>query len=147
MVEVTASAVLAAPPERVWELISDTTRYAEWVEGTAAVPRTDGPAAPGSTYDEVNPIVGPWTAKTRWSVTEHEPLRRQVHTSTDLPLVRRFDVVMELEPHPAGTSFALTLRGWPALGPLGAAFAAALRPRVARDNRRTVAGLERLLRD
>ena len=62
MMEVTAYAVVPAPPDRVWELVCDTSRYAEWVEGTDEVTRTDGPAAPESTYDEVNPILGPWKA-------------------------------------------------------------------------------------
>jgi hypothetical protein len=40
------------------------THYAEWVEGTADPTRTDGPAREGSTYHEVNPILGPWKART-----------------------------------------------------------------------------------
>ena len=79
----------------MWELLCDTSRYAEWVEATAEVTRTDGPAAPGSTYDELNPILGPWKARTSWTVAEFEPGRRQLHTSTDLPLLRRCDVIME----------------------------------------------------
>jgi uncharacterized protein YndB with AHSA1/START domain len=145
MLSVTSDAVLAAPPERVWELISDTQRYAEWVEGTRAVTRTDGPARAGSTYDEVNPIVGPWTARTRWTVEEFEPVRRQVHTSPDLPLLRRMDIVMELAPDGDGTRLTLMLRAEPALGPVGAAFGRLLRPKVARDNRRTLAHLAELV--
>ena len=144
MLRVTATAVMPAPPAAVWELISDTTRYAEWVKNTDAVTRTDGPAAPGSTYDEVNPILGPWKARTCWTVSEYEAPRRQVHTSSDLPLVRRFDVVMELAPEGEGTRFTLTLRGEPALGPLGAAFGRLMQPKVARDNRRTLERLQTL---
>ena len=59
-IEVSATVPVAAPPERAWELLCDTSRYADWVEGTDEVTRTDGPASPGSTYDEVNPIMGPW---------------------------------------------------------------------------------------
>ncbi|MBA2630459.1 MAG: SRPBCC family protein [Thermoleophilaceae bacterium] len=47
--EVSASAVIAAPQERVWEVLGDTGRYAEWVAGTDEATRTDGPARPGST--------------------------------------------------------------------------------------------------
>jgi uncharacterized protein YndB with AHSA1/START domain len=144
MLHVTATALLAAPPERVWDLVSDTRHYAEWVEGTDAVTRTDGPAAPGSTYDEVNPILGPWKARTRWTVSEYDAPRRQVHTSSDLPLLRRMDIVMELEPQGDVTRFTLTLRGEPALGPLGAAFGRLMQPKVARDNRRTLAALQTL---
>ena len=68
MLHVTASAVVPASQERVFELLSDTARYSEWVTGTNAVTRTDGPAREGSTYDEVNPILGPWKASTTWRV-------------------------------------------------------------------------------
>jgi hypothetical protein len=34
-IEVTASAVIASPAARLWELVSDTSRNAEWVEATA----------------------------------------------------------------------------------------------------------------
>ena len=82
--EVTASAIVAASADDVFALLSDTARYSEWVTGTNAVTRTDGPAAEGSTYDEINPILGPWKAKTHWRVVEHEAPRRSVGVSHDL---------------------------------------------------------------
>ena len=85
MLIVSASTVVAASLDRAWRLLSDTGRYAEWVVGTVEVTRTDGPAREGSTYDEVNPILGPWRAKTSWQVVEFTPPRRQLHVSTDLP--------------------------------------------------------------
>jgi carbon monoxide dehydrogenase subunit G len=136
--EVTASAIVAAPPERVFELVSDTARYSEWVTGTDAVTRTDGPAREGSTYDEVNPILGPWRAKTHWRVVEHEPPRRTRHETGDIPLSSRFEVVMEVTPEGDGSRFTIKLRGEPAMGPLGSAFATLMRGQVERDNRRTV---------
>lgn len=136
--EVTASAIVAVPPERVFELLSDTSRYSEWVTGTDAVTRTDGPASEGSTYDEVNPILGPWRAKTHWRVVEHEPPRRTVHSTGDIPLSSHFEVVMEVAPEGDASRVTLTLRGQPSLGPLGAAFASLMRGQVDRDNRRTV---------
>lgn len=48
-----------------WRPLSNTGRYAEWVGGTLEVTRTDGPARTGSTYYEVNPILGPWRANSR----------------------------------------------------------------------------------
>lgn len=78
-IEVTASATLTAAPEQAWELLCATKRYAEWVEATERVTQTDGPARLGSTYAEVNPILGPWKAKTSWAVVKFEPPRRQVH--------------------------------------------------------------------
>ncbi len=138
MLHVTASAVVPASQERVFELLSDTARYSEWVTGTNAVTRTDGPARDGSTYDEVNPILGPWKASTTWRVVEHEPPRRSVHTTGDIPLSSRFDVVMEVAPEGDASEVTLTLRGEPALGPIGAVFARLMQGQVDRDNRRSV---------
>ena len=71
---VSATASVSAPPDRVWELVCDTSRYAEWVAGTDAVTRTDGPAREGTTYDEVNPILGPWKARTRWTKAQYSSM-------------------------------------------------------------------------
>ena len=46
-IEVTASAVTAAAPAQLWELVCDTRRFPEWVAGTAAVTRSDGAARQG----------------------------------------------------------------------------------------------------
>ena len=123
MLHVTASAVVPAPPENVFALLSDTERYPEWVTGTNAVTRTDGPAAEGSTYDEINPILGPWKASTKWRVVEHEAPRRSVHRTGDIPLSRSFEVVMEVVPEGGASEVTFTLRGEPAYGPVGAVFA------------------------
>jgi len=136
--EVTASAIVPAPPQDVFALLSDTARYSEWVTGTEAVTRTDGPASEGSTYDEVNPILGPWKANTHWRVVEHEAPRRSVHSTGDLPLSSHFEVVMEVAPEGDASRVALTLRGEPALGPIGAVFASLMKGQVNRDNRRSV---------
>jgi len=136
--EVTATTTVAAPAERAWELLCDTARYAEWVEGTDEVTRTDGPAQPGSTYDEVNPILGPWKAKTHWTVTEFDPPRRQVHRTPDIPMASDFEVVMEVAPvGDDACEVTMTLRGDTMLGPLGAAFAALQRGQLEKSNRKT----------
>jgi carbon monoxide dehydrogenase subunit G len=142
--EVTGYAVVPAPPERVWELITDTARYAEWVEGTAEVTRTDGPASLGSTYDEVNPVLGPWKAKSHWTVIEFEAPRRQVHRGTGLPLSDEFEVDFELTPEGDSTGFRQTLRAKPALGPVGGLFARLMQGQVARDNQKSVENLAAL---
>jgi carbon monoxide dehydrogenase subunit G len=144
MMEVTASAVVPAPPERVWELLSDTSRYAEWVAGTDAVTRTDGPSRQGSTYEEVNPILGPWKAKSHWTVVEYDPPRRQVHEGSGIPLSSEFHVTMEVTPQEGASEVTMTLRGKPALGPVGAVFARLMQGQVARDNRKSVESLAAL---
>ena len=136
--EVTASAIVAAPPDEVFALLSDTARYPEWVTGTDAVTRTDGPAAEGSTYDEINPVLGPWKAKTHWRVVEHEAPRRSRHETGDIPLSSHFQVITEVAPEGDASRVTLTLRGEPALGPVGAVFARLMRGQVERDNRRSV---------
>jgi len=138
MLEVTASAVVPAPAERVFELLSDTARYPEWVTGTNAVTRTDGPAVEGSTYDEVNPILGPWKASTHWTVVEHTPPRLTRHTTGDIPLSSHFEVVMEVASEEDVSEVTMTLRGEPAYGPIGAVFARVMQGQVERDNRRSV---------
>jgi uncharacterized protein YndB with AHSA1/START domain len=136
--EVTASAVVPAPAERVFELLSDTARYPEWVTGTEAVTRTDGPAREGSTYDELNPILGPWKASTHWRVVEHLPPRRSRHTTGDIPLSSHFEVEMEVASEQDVSEVTMTLRGEPSLGPIGALFARFMQGQVDRDNRRSV---------
>jgi len=121
MLDVTASAVTAAPPAKLWELICDTSRFPEWVAGTAAVTRTDGPAREGSTYDEINPMMGPWRAKTRWTVIEFDPPNRQVHRSEDAPFASEFLVIIAVAPSGDGSEVTITLRASPSLGPLGGA--------------------------
>ena len=136
--EVSASAIVPAPPERVFSLLCDTARYPEWVTGTDAVTRTDGPAREGSTYDEVNPILGPWRASTHWQVVEHQPPRRSRHTTGDIPLSSHFEVVMEVASEDDVSEVTMTLRGEPSLGPIGALFARFMEGQVDRDNRRSV---------
>ncbi len=142
--EVTASETIAAPPERAWELVCDTSRYAEWVAGTAAVTRTDGPARQGSTYDEINPIVGPWHAKTRWTVIELDPPRRQVHRTEDVPFASEFLVIIEIAPSGDGSEVTFTLRAPPSRGVLGVSVLSALKSQTSKDNERTVRNLAEL---
>jgi carbon monoxide dehydrogenase subunit G len=142
---VVASASVSAPPERVWELICDTSRYADWVAGTDEVTRSDGAAREGSTYDEVNPILGPWRARSRWTVTEFDPPRRQVHRGEGLPLTSTFEVVMEVAPvGDSASEVTVTLRGTSSAGPLGALFVRLMNGQVERDNRRSVQRLAEL---
>jgi carbon monoxide dehydrogenase subunit G len=136
--EVASTVAVPAAPEKAWELLCDTKRYAEWSAGTDEVTRTDGPATPGSTYDEVNPVLGPWKARTHWTVTEFEPPRRQVHLGQGLPLTSEFEIVLELAPTGSGAcELTITLRGKPGAGPLGAVFATFMKGKVETDGRKS----------
>lgn len=144
-IEVTAASAVPVSPAAVWELLSDTSRYPDWVVGTDEVTRTDGHAREGSTYDERNTILGRWKARTQWRVTEFEAPRRQVHVSGDVPLARVFQVVMEVAPEGEGSRVTVTLRGEMS-GRLGGLFGKGMRPTVERNNRRTVEQFAELAR-
>ena len=137
-IEVTASVVVAATPAQTWELVSDTSRFAEWVVGAAAVPRTDGPARRGSTYDEINPIMGPWRAKTRWTVVEFDAPRRQVHRSEDVPFASESLVIIDVAPSGDGSEVTMTQRATPSLGVLGAGVLRLRKSQTRKDNERSV---------
>ena len=140
--DVSASRDIPALPAAVWEVLRDTQHYAEWVAGTDAVTRTDGPAALGVTYDEINPIIGLWKATTRWDITEYEQGRRMVHCSADLPLARDFRVTMEIAAAGTGTRVTISMRAEESLGPIGWIFAKSMAPQVDRDNRKSLVNLE-----
>ena len=53
-----AIVVVPAPPEAVWELVSDPGRFAEWAQLTEEVIRADRPLRLGSTYEERNVVLG-----------------------------------------------------------------------------------------
>jgi hypothetical protein len=71
-------------------------------------------------------------------VVEHDAPRRSVHSTGDIPLSSHFEVVMEVAPEGDASRVTMTLRGQPALGPVGAVFARLMRGQVDRDNRRSV---------
>jgi len=143
-VEISASAVTAAPPAKLWELLCDTSRNAEWVEATAAVTRTDGPARLGSTYDEINPIVGPWRVKTRWKVIEFDPPKHQVHRSEDVPFSSESLVIIDVTPSGDGSEVTVTLRQRPSLGVLGTSVLGLLKGQQSKGNQRSVRKLAEL---
>jgi hypothetical protein len=142
--EVTASTLTAAQPAKLWELVCDTSRYPEWVVATAAVTRTDGPARQGSTYDEINPIMGPWRTKTRWTVVEFDPPNRMVHRSEDVPFASEYLIIVDLAPSGDGSEITLTLRVSPSLGALGASVLRLLKSQTRKDNERSVRDLAAL---
>jgi len=138
MTTITASTTLQSSPETVWRLASDTARYAEWVENTLRVIRTDGPAQPGVTMEELTRIAGPWKSVTRWRVTEFDPPRRQVHEGEGVATAKDMAVVIELVPEGERTRFDLTVRYTPRFGPIGALLDLVVRGSIARSQRRSV---------
>ena len=105
-----ASAIIPAPPERVWEIACDTSRYPEWVENTLRMIHTDGPARAGATMEELTRIAGPWKSVTRWRVTEFDPPHRQVQEGEGVSTAKSMAVIIELSAAGQDTNFTLTVR-------------------------------------
>jgi uncharacterized protein YndB with AHSA1/START domain len=142
----TSSVTVAAPVERVWEVMCDIGGYAEWGPLTLEIERSDGPARMGSTYDERVPFAGPWKGEIHWQVTEFDPPHRLVHTGR---VWYARELVSEMECAPAeegdGTTFTMTLRATPKLGPLGGLLERALASSVQSNWDRTVENFKELV--
>lgn len=124
---IVASVTVAVSQQQAWDLICDTARYAEWVDGTDEVVRTDGPAALGSTYEERNTVLGPFKTGSRWTVVEHEPPRTTLHRGEGIAIAS--DVSIEMTAQAVGeesTEVTFTFRYVPAFGPLGRLLASAV---------------------
>ncbi len=143
---ITAEIRIAAPIERVWELLGATERYAEWVVNTLAVTRVDAPRAdPGVTYDERNRIMGPWTARSTWRVVSADPPRHTIHAGSGIPLARDVRLECTLAPDGDATDYRHEISYRPALGPLGRLVDTLVAPSLRRDARRTVDHLKALV--
>jgi len=117
---VTVSRVIPAPSEQIWQVLDDTSRYAEWVPQTLEVPRNDGEAVVGATYDERNTVVGPIKGNSRWRVVERDPGRYSLHEGEGLPLVANVSIEFRTEAAGESTEVTSTLRYDTTLGPVGA---------------------------
>lgn len=134
---VVVSADVPAPPEQVWAIACDTSRYAEWVESTLQVTSTDGPARLGATYDERTRISGPWKASTHWRVTEFDAPHRQVHAGEGVATAKDMAVIIELAPSGPNTHFTLTIRYTPRFGFIGAVIDRAIAGKLRRAQQRS----------
>src|SRR5205807_3467419 len=112
--------IVPAPPEAVWQLVSDPDRFAEWAELTEEVTSSDRPLQLGSTYEERNVVLGPIKGTSRWTVVQHEAPRRQTHRGEGIALAASLDFFLELEPAEGATQLTLGLRYRAAYGALGA---------------------------
>lgn len=146
-IEVSESATLAVPIDRVWEVVTATNRYAEWVHGVVDVTEHHGTATVGETYSEVNRTIGPLTTNTTWTVREIEPQRTRVDTGVGLAPLQDFVNVFDFRPtnDGAGTEMTYTARYRVGLGPLGAALERLLRPGMRKGFQTSMRNLEDLV--
>jgi hypothetical protein len=131
-----ADAAIAAPPERVWEILTDAPAYAEWDSG---VQKVDGRIAPGEkikVVSEANPGRA-FPVK----VTQFEPARA-MEWSGGMPLglfkgVRTFTLTPEngttrfsMREEYSGPLLPMIWRSMPDLGPSFEQFARGLKARA-----------------
>lgn len=108
--EISERAIIPAPVDRVWEVISNTARYAEWVAAVLEVTDHHGPAEVGKTYSERNRTLGPLTTRSVWTVQEIDPLRRRVDTGTGFDPLREMTNIFEFRPVETGTEMTYAVR-------------------------------------
>ena len=82
--EVEIKAKVNAPVSEVWEIISDTGRYAEWVGIVEKVTAHHGTARKGQSYSEITRIMGPIRAHVTWVVREVYPKSWRLDSGTGM---------------------------------------------------------------
>ncbi|MEU3338032.1 SRPBCC family protein [Streptomyces sp. NPDC002144] len=148
---VTEKAVVDAPVEQVWEVVSRTDRYAEWVAGAIEVTDHHGTATVGRTYAEHNRTLGPLRTRSVWTVREVEPMRRRVDTGTGFAPLRDLTNVFEFRTvqGPRGrdaTEMTYQVEYTMGLGPLGLLLDCIQQPALRAGMRTSMANLDTLLR-
>ncbi len=93
---------IAAPPERVFAVLSDAYAYGDWVVGSKHIRHTEGPwpAVGAKFHHRVG--AGPLTVADHTKVLEMEPDRRIVLEARAQPFGRAH-VIVELAPEGSGT--------------------------------------------
>ena len=95
------STEINAPPQVVWDFISDLRRAPEWVTATDEILYvSEGEIGVGTVYREKGGA-GPFKSVSEWRITEFDPPHRQVHVG-DLG-VMKMTFAFEIEPTERGT--------------------------------------------
>lgn len=145
LTEVTETAVLAVPLERVWDVISATHRYADWVHGVLEVTKDHGTAQIGKVYSERNRTVGPLTTRSTWTVQEIVPMSRRVDSGVGFAPMHDMTNVFEFKPTARGTEMTFTVRYRPGLGPIGRLIDKLQQPGLRRSFQQSMLNLEELI--
>jgi carbon monoxide dehydrogenase subunit G len=124
MPTVTQSLEIPAPPDKVWEVATDWTRYGEWNVTHTGFPEGAPANEQGATFKEKITIMG-MPGEAAWTVAEIEEPKRVVWDGEG-PMGITLGTKLELTPNGDGTTVALevTFDGGPLAGPMGATVAA-----------------------
>jgi uncharacterized membrane protein len=110
---------IAAPPERVWAVVMDPLRLADWVTIHRSVESVPGPLRRGSRFEQTLNIRGAHV-RVEWTVIALDEARRAVWEGRG-PAHSRASIVYELRPAgESATRFEYTNEFKPPGGPLGA---------------------------
>src|SRR5579872_7460178 len=105
MVETKASVIVPAPPEEVFDVVSDL-EHADWLPGVRALHRLDGPTrGVGARFDVEAGLIGRHL-RGILGCTEYEPPRRVVMT-----LEQGMDLTMSVDIEPVDGGSNVVLRG------------------------------------
>lgn len=119
MTVVSTAIEIAAPPERVWEVVMDPARLGDWVTIHRSVRDAPARLQRGSTFGQTLNLRGAHL-HVEWTVVDVEPPHRAVWDGRG-PVHSRASIVYELSPDGAGgTRFAYTNEFKTPGGPLGA---------------------------
>jgi len=110
---------IGAPPERVWQVVMDPHRLADWVTIHRHVEGVPPQLKRGSTFEQTLNLRGAHL-HVAWTVVDVDPPRRAVWEGQG-PAHSRASIVYELQPDGEhGTLFDYTNEFKPPGGPLGA---------------------------
>ncbi|MEW5990599.1 MAG: SRPBCC family protein [Chloroflexota bacterium] len=107
MARVTASTEIVGPPDSVWALLCDPTRYPELSAATVRMLDVPGEELRvGSVYREYGGVP-PFRGESERRVTEFQPKTRQVHVGDDGSMT--IDLTIDLVPTASGTGLTMSL--------------------------------------
>jgi len=90
MARLSGSVDLGVTPSQVWEASLDSSRWPDWIDGTLSVSGAMDPLGPGSTYQELTRVIGPWRARVSWEVTDWVDGQLHEHTGFGVPFLEKF---------------------------------------------------------
>jgi uncharacterized protein YndB with AHSA1/START domain len=135
---------IAAPPERVYELVMNPRRLEDWVtihDHLEDAP--DGQLQRGSRLTQVLRLAGR-RFHVRWTVVENEPCKRVVWEG-DGPVASHARVIYEFEPNATGTRFKYLNEYRLPGGPFGRLAGTAVSRVTAKELDATLARLKHIL--
>lgn len=99
---------LVVTPEEVWDLTSDTSRYADWVTSVLQVNQHHGPARQGGTYTERVKSIGPLSTQAQWTVRTIEPIRLRIDSGLGFAPLHDVVNIFRFAPIGDGSATAMT---------------------------------------